>query len=1288
MKRYIASFALLAAGVAAAGSSDFIGEELAKPLVSYDGTELSRQVYDIVYKRICELDRAADDSWSKPVSAGEFAASCQRVREEAIRAMGGLPERTPLNVQVTGVVKKDGYTIEKVLFESRPKFYVTGHLFLPDLRKFTPPYAGVVVPCGHSRTGKFRPFYQRAGVVGAKAGLAVLVFDPTDQGERFQIPTSNLVCGHGHQHSGERAFLIGSSQAQFRLWDGMRALDVLAARPEVDPNRLGVMGMSGGGTMTAYIAAFDARVACACPAGYITSIRDVCQECGPQDAEQVIYGQLGFGLNHLALLLMRAPKAVCPVYSHDDFFSFRGSVRTQRLAEAVYARMSAGDRIDHLEASGPHNWYESSIVGSVAWMRRHLCGDAAPFDPKAFEPLNLGYAHEASDCGVAEDPDEIQRVTKTGQVMDIPGARSIYDILRDEYRAIRKARAPIDPAAVRRASTVRDPAELKVLAKELSRRTADGVTAVRRVFVREDGVQFASVSLLPEKTSGAPVFIVAESHRTNQLAEVRGLLTAGRPVSIMELRGRGETASTYRRFTPSFHSEKAPEEEIARMMDFLGDSLVARRAEDILIAAKAFADDVKGAKAELRATGPGTIPAAHAWYFGRGFFSDVRIAKRPLAWSEVLEDENPDYHFSNCIFGALKTYDWPELLPADALTEKPFDVLAALPRPPKKIVRFAGGAPIRYLSNPWGFKVTRGTVEGAPKGKGAFLLDISPRGIFVTTESEAGEKRARALLDEIVRTGEADTAIPSCRITDWEGEGDEFVLELSADENWWGLGGGWGLSMPFTAKSGFAADIRGSNGGHPVASLLVSDRGRYIWCDEPVGLLVTNGTMRLESDRGKITLSDGFKDLRGAFLAAAKAHFPASGTSPDPLFFSAPQLNTWVELTYNQNQKDILAYAESMRKNGVKPGVLMIDDTWQYAYGTWEFDPRRFSDPKAMMDRLHKDGYSVLLWTCPFVSMDSPGYRELADCDGLKGKGGFVMNGNGAPYPVKWWNGYSAMLDMTHPEGRAWFSRQLDRLQKDFGVDGFKLDGGGIPHYAESDMVAYDKSAAPAWQSRAYGEFALKYPMSECRALFRLGGQPIVTRLADKSHNWKELNRCVTDMLAVGICGYPFICPDMIGGGSWIAFDPVRAPYPFDEELFVRSAQVHALCPMMQFSKSPWTLLSERGQAAIRKAVATRQRFADRFVKLAEESGRTGEPMMRYMEYQYPGKGYAAVKDQFVMGDFLIVAPQLVKGAATRTVEIPEGTWTADDGTEVVGPQTVTVKTPLDRLPHFVRKGK
>ena len=164
------------------------------------------------------------------------------------------------------------------------------------------------------------------------------------------------------------------------------------------------------------------------------------------------------------------------------------------------------------------------------------------------------------------------------------------------------------------------------------------------------------------------------------------------------------------------------------------------------------------------------------------------------------------------------------------------------------------------------------------------------------------------------------------------------------------------------------------------------------------------------------------------------------------------------------------------------------------------------------------------------------------------------------------------------------------------------------------------------------------------------------------------------------------MCPDMVGGGEWSAFLPGSH---FDEELFIRSAQVQALCGQMQFSASPWRVLSPEGRKIVRDLVKMRQeKFAARFVELARECGHTGEPMIRHMDYMFPGNGYAGIADQFVMGDFLMVAPQVEKGAAAREVEIPPGRWVADDGTAFDGPARITVKTPLSRLPYFVRSEK
>jgi alpha-glucosidase len=156
----------------------------------------------------------------------------------------------------------------------------------------------------------------------------------------------------------------------------------------------------------------------------------------------------------------------------------------------------------------------------------------------------------------------------------------------------------------------------------------------------------------------------------------------------------------------------------------------------------------------------------------------------------------------------------------------------------------------------------------------------------------------------------------------------------------------------------------------------------------------------------------------------------------------------------------------------------------------------------------------------------------------------------------------------------------------------------------------------------------------------------------------------------------------MIGGGSWTAFLPGA---PFEPELFIRSAQVHALCPMMQISASPWRVLDERHQKIFKQVVELRQRFAPHFVELAKESARTGEPMMRNLEYCFPGNGYADVKDEFMMGDKLLVAPVVEKGATSRKVVLPPGRWKSDNGQVYDGPATVEVSAPLERIPYFDR---
>jgi alpha-glucosidase len=501
-----------------------------------------------------------------------------------------------------------------------------------------------------------------------------------------------------------------------------------------------------------------------------------------------------------------------------------------------------------------------------------------------------------------------------------------------------------------------------------------------------------------------------------------------------------------------------------------------------------------------------------------------------------------------------------------------------------------------------------------------------------------------------------------------------LTLTLAPGEAWWGGAVTLGSRMPFGAEA-LEVDLHGDNRGNQYAPLLLSSKGRYVWCESAFRFSVKDGALSVASTSGAPLVSrQAGATLRDAFLAAARAHFPADGKLPDLALFAAPQYNTWIELMYDQNQRDVLRYARAIVDNGLPPGVLMIDDNWQEDYGKWNFHPGRFSDPKALMAELHALGFKVMVWVCPFVSPDCDTYRALAK------RKAFFMEKPGEPAMVPWWNGRSAMLDLSNPVAKEWFAGALARLQRDFGVDGFKLDAGDTPFYKESYLAAQRLSADE--HAGRFSDVGLAFPLNEYRACWKHAGRPLVQRLRDKNHNWADLGKLVPDLIAAGLLGYAFVCPDMIGGGEFQSFlDGAK----IDQDLVVRSAQTHALAPMMQFSVAPWRVLDAPHLAAVKKAVALRMRFTPRILDLAKASAASGEPILRPLAYVFPDGGFERVRDQFMMGDRLMVAPMVTRGDS-RVVRFPAGTWIADDGAVVEGPAEKTLSVPLDRLPFFERR--
>ena len=501
---------------------------------------------------------------------------------------------------------------------------------------------------------------------------------------------------------------------------------------------------------------------------------------------------------------------------------------------------------------------------------------------------------------------------------------------------------------------------------------------------------------------------------------------------------------------------------------------------------------------------------------------------------------------------------------------------------------------------------------------------------------------------------------------------DNLEVEIKKNVDWYAGILIEGHKMPL--KNGYEAQLYGTSYYNQLQPLLLSTSGELVWCEEPFRFRVDKEKILFDRSYAPLVYKKAGKSLRDAFLYASKNYFPPSGKMPPELFFSVPQYNTWIELTYNQNQKDILKYARSIIEKGMPPGIIMIDDNWQEDYGRWNFHPGRFPNPKAMIKELKELGFKVMLWVCPFVSADSDIYRELEK------KRVFMLDETDKPAMVRWWNGVSAVLDLTNPESEKWFKGILNNLITEFGVDGFKLDAGDGRFYKGIKSL---KKVNPNTHTELFAKIGLSYPYNEYRATWKMGGQPLVQRLHDKSHDWGDLKKLIPHMLLEGIMGYPFSCPDMIGGGQFTSF---LDDAPIDQELVVRSTQVHALMPMMQFSVAPWRILDKRHFKAVLDAVNTRNRFKETILNLAKKASTNGEPIVRSMEYVFPHKGYVDITDQFMLGNSILVAPYLSKGEGSRKVVLPKGAWKSDTGKVYKGGKTITINVSLTRLPYFIKE--
>lgn len=598
-----------------------------------------------------------------------IAAYQARLRAKFIEAIGGLPERTPLEARVTGVLTRDDYRVEKIVFESRPKFFVTGALFLPDPARRPPPYPGVLIPCGHADNAKAYETYQTMGAALARHGMAAFVFDPIDQGERFQMldAAGKPVIGGttAHTMTGIGCMLLGRSVARFEIWDGMRALDYLASRPEVDPARLGITGNSGGGTQSSYLMALDERIKVAAPSCYLTTMQALLRTIGPQDGEQNIFGQLAFGMDHADYVMMRAPAPFLICAATKDFFDIAGTWDTFRFAKRLYTRMGFAERVELMENDAPHNYNALQRQSVLRWMARWLLGNDAPLAEGTIAPFK----------------DEELRATPAGQVMLLPGARSTYDFNADDSAELAARRAPAWAAASadERRAKVRAVTGIRPLA-EIPEPAIEEHGEGRYVVIREDGIRLPALVFNPDDAAqGGIALYVDEGGKAAFLAAGgpgAALGATPRTVCAVDIRGTGETQQTDRPWAADF----GPNLRECLMAYLLRDSYVAMRTEDILACARAAARFAPAGRVDLVAAGNAGVPALHAAVLEPQLFSSVRLVRTLCSWASVIECRRHRDQLQNAVHGALAVYDLPDLaaMLGDALKiDEPVDARGA-----------------------------------------------------------------------------------------------------------------------------------------------------------------------------------------------------------------------------------------------------------------------------------------------------------------------------------------------------------------------------------------------------------------------------------------------------------------------------------------------------------------------------------------------------------------------------------------------------------------------------------
>jgi len=637
-----------------------------------------------------EFDRAVEKRLAafEQIKGVQACKDWQRERREFfIRQIGGFPKRTPLNARTVKRMQGEGYRVENVLFESRPGHHVTANLYLPDREG---PYPGVLIPCGHSHTGKAAGGYQRTGILLARHGMAALCYDPIGQGERYQSldfertherfasvsyrlevphPRVRFLCTVEHTMMGVGSILLGSNVAQYRIWDGMRAIDYLQSRADIIADKIGCTGNSGGGTMTAYLGALDDRIVATMPICYLTTFKRLIESRGAQDGEQNIFGQIAFGMDEADYVIMRAPQpTMIGAATRDATFDIRGTWELFREAQRFYSHLGFPERVALHERDLRHGMYLPQREAAARWMHRWLLGEDKVIhevDPKTLpDPVS---DKEWLALSEGDWTKEQLYCTPEGQALLMPEERSVFQINAEIERGLRPQREATwarmneqqQRALIRK--TIGASATLESHRYDVVGRIERPGYRIEKLILHGTTNQLSLPGLLfvPAKPTGDPVLYL-HGVSMKQEDEIEKWVAAGHVVMAAEVSGIGETETGHhkRDYGRGRFGRDVQEIYLAYL---LGRSFVGLRVDDVRRWTSFLTRQQGTSKIQLYAVGEAAIPALHAAALEPSPYRLVSLRNMIRSWAELVASPVSQNQIVNVVHGALRHYDLPDL---------------------------------------------------------------------------------------------------------------------------------------------------------------------------------------------------------------------------------------------------------------------------------------------------------------------------------------------------------------------------------------------------------------------------------------------------------------------------------------------------------------------------------------------------------------------------------------------------------------------------------------------------